>query len=367
MGVLEDVDQFDPLFFNISPAEAIYMDPQQRLFIENCWRCIEDSGLNPTSLSGSKCGVFVGCGQSDYGQLMNCGVLNPQGLMGGASSILSARISYFLNLKGPCLAIDTACSSSLVAIAEACNSVIFQRTSNLALAGGVCVLAGPSMHIMTSKAGMLSNDGRCFTFDKRANGFVPGEGVGVVLLKRLSDAMHDQDHIYGIIRGWGINQDGATNGITAPSVDSQIRLEKDVYQRFRINPETISLVEAHGTGTKLGDPIEVEALTESFRSYTDKKNYCALGSVKSNIGHHLPAAGVSGVIKVLLALKHKKQPPSLHLKNANEHIRFKDSPFFVNTELRNWEVKEGDIRRAAVSSFGFSGTNAHIVIEEYIG
>ena len=364
MGVLEDVDRFDPLFFNISPAEATYMDPQQRLFLEICWRCIEDSGLNPDSLSGSKCGVFVGCAQSDYGQLLNGEALNAQGLMGGASSILSARISYFLNLKGPCQSIDTACSSSLVAMANACDSLML-GTSDLALAGGVCVLTGPRIHIMTSKAGMLSPNGRCFTFDQRADGFVPGEGVGVLLLKRLSDAVRDQDHINGIIRGWGVNQDGATNGITAPSVDSQKCLEKDVYQRFGIYPETISLVEAHGTGTKLGDPIEVEALTESFQFYTDRMNFCALGSVKSNIGHLLTAAGVSGVIKVLLALKHRQLPPSLHLKHANEHINFMDSPFYVNTELKHWEVKEGNVRRAAVSSFGFSGTNAHVVIEEW--
>ena len=365
MGVLEDVDRFDPLFFNISPAEATYMDPQQRLFLEICWCCIEDSGLNPDSLSGSKCGVFVGCAQGDYGQLLDGEVLNAQGLMGRASSILSARISYFLNLKGPCQSIDTACSSSLVAIANACDSLML-GTSDLALAGGVCVLVGPGIHIMTSKAGMLSPNGRYFTFDQRANGFVPGEGVGVLFLKRLSDAVRDQDHINGVIRGWGVNQDGATNGITAPSVDSQKCLEKDVYQRFGINPETISLVEAHGTGTKLGDPIEVEALTESFQFYTDRMNFCALGSVKSNIGHLLTAAGVSGVIKVLLAaLKHWQLPPSLHLKHANEHINFTDSPFYVNTELKHWEVKEGNVRRAAVSSFGFSGTNAHIVIEEW--
>ncbi|MCP4936806.1 MAG: polyketide synthase, partial [bacterium] len=245
MGVLENADRFDPLFFNISPAEAQLMDPQQRLFLENCWACIEDAGLNPALLSESLCGVFVGCGSGDYGQSMSAQRLNAQGLVGGSTSILSARISYFLDLQGPCMAIDTACSSSLVAMAQACDSLLFQR-SNLALAGGVCVLTGPSMHIMTSKAGMLSKDGRCFTFDGRANGFVPGEGVGVMLLKRLSDAVREHDHIYGVIRGWGINQDGRTNGITAPSVNSQIALEKRVYQRFGIHPETISLVEAHG-------------------------------------------------------------------------------------------------------------------------
>ncbi len=361
MGVLEDIDKFDPLFFGISPAEAEFMDPQQRLFLENCWGCIEDAGLNPSLLSGSRFGVFAGCAPSDYGQGPG---LNAQAFTGGASSILAARISYLLNLKGPCLAIDTACSSSLVAIAEACNSLILQNT-DLALAGGVYVMPGPSMHIQSSKTGMLSRDGRCFTFDNRANGFVPGEGVGVVLLKRLSDAVRDNDPIYGVIRGWGINQDGKTNGITAPSVNSQILLEKEVYQRFGINPETISLVEAHGTGTKLGDPIEVEALTESFQAFTQKKNYCALGSVKSNIGHLLLASGVTSVIKVLLALQHRMLPPTINFETLNEHICLDNTPFYINTKLQPWEVTSGTPRRACVSAFGFSGTNAHVVIEEY--
>ncbi|TMC13871.1 MAG: type I polyketide synthase, partial [Chloroflexi bacterium] len=282
---------------------------------------------------------------------------------GTASSILSARIAYLLNLKGPALAIDTACSSSLVAIAEACNSLILQ-TSDLALAGGVYVMAGPGLHIMTSKAGMLSEDGRCFTFDQRANGFVPGEGVGVVLLKRFSDAVRDGDPIHGVIRGWGINQDGKTNGITAPSANAQVLLEKDVYERFGISPETITLVETHGTATKLGDPIEVEALTKAFS--TAKQKYCALGSVKSNIGHLSAAAGIAGVIKALLALKHQMLPPTIHFAELNEHISLDNTPFYINTQLQPWEVTAGKPRRAAVSSFGFSGTNAHLVIEEYI-
>ncbi|NOX92666.1 MAG: hypothetical protein GXP18_09545, partial [Gammaproteobacteria bacterium] len=360
MGVLGDVDKFDPLFFNISPAEAKFIDPQQRLFLENCWSSMEDAGLSPSALSGSRCGVYVGCGASDYGQGQTA-----QDLMGSAASILSARIAYLLDLKGPCMAIDTACSSSLVAIAEACNSLML-GTSDMAFAGGVCVLSGPSLHIMTSKAGMLSRDNRCFTFDARANGFVPGEGVGVFILKRLSDAVRDQDSIAGVIRGWGVNQDGKTNGITAPSVNSQILLEKEVYQRFNINPESISLVEAHGTGTTLGDPIEVEALTSAFQAYTRKKSYCALGSVKSNIGHLMPAAGVSGAMKIVLALKHKMLPPTINFEKLNEHIVLQDTPFYINTELQDWQEVPGQARRAAVSSFGFSGTNAHLVIEEYL-
>lgn len=228
------------------------------------------------------------------------------------------------------------------------------------------IMAGPGMHVMTSKAGMLSKDGRCFTFDARANGFVPGEGVGVILLKRLSDAVRDKDSIYGVIRGWGMNQDGKTNGITAPSVNSQISLEKDVYRRFNIHPETISMVETHGTGTKLGDPIEVEGLTESFRSYTSKKGYCALGSLKSNMGHMMTAAGVASVMKVLLAMKHRQLPPTIHFESLNEHISLENSPFYINTGLQSWEPEPGVPRRAGVSSFGFSGTNAHMVIEEYV-
>ncbi|MCP5006300.1 MAG: SDR family NAD(P)-dependent oxidoreductase, partial [Planctomycetes bacterium] len=363
MGILKNADKFDPLFFNISPAEAEWMDPQQRLFLESAWSCIEDAGINPQTLSSSQCGVFVGCGAGDYGQTIQGDRFSSKHLMGASSSILSARISYLLNLKGPCLSIDTACSSSLVAIAEACGSLM-NRTSNLALAGGVCVLSGPSMHIMTSQSGMLSKDGRCFTFDARANGFVPGEGVGVILLKRLEDAVRDKDPIHGIIRGWGVNHDGKTNGITAPSVNSQIRLEKDVYERFGIDPASISLVEAHGTGTKLGDPIEVEALLESFESQRSKKHSCALGSVKANIGHLLAAAGVSGVIKVLLCLQHQKLVPHANFKTLNPQIALKNSRFYVNTKLQDWRTADGIPRRACVSSFGFSGTNAHLVIEE---
>ena len=365
MGVLENVDQFDPTFFNIPPVEAIAMDPQQRLFLENCWSCIEDAGIRPSELSGSRCGVFVGCATSDYGQLFHETDLNARVLMGNTTSILAARISYFLNLRGPSLAIETACSSSLVAVAEACNSLVL-GDSDLALAGGVCMMAGPSLHVMTSKAGMLSQQGRCRTFDQRADGFVPGEGVGVVLLKRLSDAVRDQDTIYGVIKGWGVNQDGKTNGITAPNGQAQMELEKSVYQKFDINPAQITLVEAHGTGTKLGDPIEVEALTKAFQSFTNEKQYCALGSVKSNIGHLLTAAGIAGLIKVILAIKHRTLPPTIHYDHLNEHIDLKDTPFYISKDKQPWTTPQGKPRCAAVSSFGFSGTNAHMVVEEYL-
>ncbi|MER5948444.1 beta-ketoacyl synthase N-terminal-like domain-containing protein [Streptomyces sp. NPDC001904] len=365
MGTLETADAFDPLFFNISPVEAEHMDPQQRIFLSSSWHCVEDAGIAPSALSGSRCGVFVGCGPSEYGQFLMKKGDNPQGFTGAASSILSARIAYLLNLKGPSLAIDTACSSSLVAIAEACDSLLLGN-SDLALAGGVSVLSGPSMHVMTSKAGMLAEDGRCKTFDSRADGFVPGEGVGVVLLKRLEDAERDGDPIRGVIRGWGVNQDGRTNGMTAPSAASQAQLERDVYERFGLDPGTITMIEAHGTGTKLGDPIEVEALTESFRSFTDRTAFCSLGSVKSNIGHLLTAAGIAGVLKVLLSLRHGMRTPTLHVDTVNEHIALEASPFYLNTGLEPWDAPDGTPRRAAVSSFGFSGTNAHLVIEEYL-
>ncbi|MBM0108589.1 polyketide synthase dehydratase domain-containing protein [Steroidobacter sp. S1-65] len=362
MGVLEDCDAFDPLFFNISPTEAESMDPQQRLVLQSCWHAIENAAINPRSLSGSRCGVFIGCGATDYHQRSREHQYSAQGFTGASMSILAARISYFLNLQGPCLSIDTACSSSLVAIANACDSLA-AHNCDTALAGGVAVMAGPTMHIKTAQAGMLSPDGKCFAFDQRANGFVAGEGVGVVMLKRLADAIRDGDIIHATIRGWGVNQDGKTNGITAPNPISQARLMRAIYDRFGIDPEDIQLIEAHGTGTKLGDPIEVEGLTAAFRHYTQKQSYCALGSVKSNIGHCLYAAGVAGVLKLVLALKQGQLPPTANFERLNEHIDLVHSPFVINTELKPWSPNAKGGRMAAVSSFGFSGTNAHLVLE----
>ncbi|UII31931.1 SDR family NAD(P)-dependent oxidoreductase [Fulvivirga ulvae] len=364
MGALEEYDLFDPLFFNISPSEAESMDPQQRLFLQACWHAIENAGYNPKALGNSKCGVFVGCGQGDYHLLSRDLQISAYGFTGGDNSILAARISYFLNLQGPCLTIDTACSSSLVAIANACDSLALGK-SDMVLAGGVYIGAGPDMHLKTSQMGMLSPDGKCYTFDQRANGFVPGEGVGVVMLKRLEDAEKDNDNILGVIQGWGVNQDGKTNGITAPNTEAQSRLQQEVYDKYKIDPASIQLVEAHGTGTKLGDPIEVEALVESFKKYTQEKEYCALGSVKSNIGHCLMAAGVAGMIKLVMSMKHKQLPPTINFEKLNEHISLDNSPFYVNTELKDWKVADAELRKAAISSFGFSGTNAHIVVSEY--
>ncbi|MCG6895376.1 MAG: SDR family NAD(P)-dependent oxidoreductase, partial [Desulfobacteraceae bacterium] len=365
-GFLDSIDRFDPLFFNLSGKEAEMMDPQQRLFLEVCWAALEDAGYAQTSVSEKRCGVYVGVGRGDYQFLMDQAGVDPEAhaFWGNADSILAARISYFLNLKGPSMAVDTACSSSLVAIHLACQSLL-SGECDMALAGGVFACTTPRFHILASNSGMLSASGRCRAFDDAADGFVPGEGAGAVVLKPLAAAKAEGDPIYGVILGCGINQDGKTMDITAPSSRSQTELEVSVYRRFGIHPDTLTYVEAHGTGTRLGDPIEVDALTQAFRRFTNKTQYCALGSVKTNIGHTGSAAGIASVIKVLYALKNKAIPPSLHFETANRHIDFAASPFYVNTRLRPWMPPSGVRRRAAVSSFGFSGTNAHLVFEEF--
>jgi Polyketide synthase modules and related proteins len=364
-GFLADIDKFDPVFFNISGMEAEVMDPQQRLFLEECWKALEDAGYANDKISRNKCGVYVGAAPRDYLISISENEIpgTAQAFWGNTGSVLASRISYFLNLKGPAVAVDTACSSSLVSVHLAYQAVVSGEV-DMAIAGGVWVCTTPHYYVLTSNAGMLSPDGKCKTFDNEANGIVNGEAVGAIILKPLDKAIKDRDHIYGVIRSSGINQDGKTNGITAPSSLSQTELELEVYRKGNIHPETITYVEAHGTGTKLGDPIEIEALKNAFKEFTDKKHFCAIGSVKTNIGHASLAAGIASIIKVLLTLKYKKIPPSLNFNKVNEHIDFEDSPFFVNTTLRDWASKDG-LRRAAVSSFGLGGTNAHLVIDEF--
>ncbi|MFE4053271.1 SDR family NAD(P)-dependent oxidoreductase [Streptomyces sp. YIM B13518] len=359
---VDDHDRFDPAFFNLSGVEATYMDPQQRVFLEEAWKALEDAGYAGNTARGKRCGVYVGCQESGYTALFGNEAPAPA-MWGNALSALPARISYHLDLQGPAVAVDTACSSSLVAIHLACQG-LWGGETDMALAGGVSIQCTPQFYLLAGRAGMLSPTGRCHTFDDRADGFVPGEGAGVVVLKRLADALADGDHIHGVISGSGINQDGASNGITAPSAKSQERLETSVYDAFGIDPDGIQLVEAHGTGTRLGDPIEYHALKRAFGRYTDRREFCALGSVKSNLGHTTTAAGVAGVIKILLSLRHRRIPPSINFEVGNSHIDFTDSPFYVNTEDRPWEPGADGRRRAAVSSFGVSGTNAHMVIEE---
>lgn len=363
-GFIHDIDAFDPLFFGISPSEAEFMDPQQRIFLEECWKTIESAGYAPKSLSDQTCGVYVGCAAGDYAKVLAAKGKDTSGaaFLGTSNSILAARISYHLNLKGPSVAIDTACSSSLTAIHMACES-IRNGENKLALAGGVALMLTPGGHILTSQVGMQSKTGKCATFDIAADGTVFSEGCGVVFLKALPEAIKDNDHILGVIKASGINQDGKTNGITAPSSLSQSRLLTQIYERYNINPKKIGYVEAHGTGTPMGDPIEFSSLVSVFEKFSSEKNYCAIGSVKSNVGHSSFAAGVSGLIKVLLCLRHKKLVPSIHFEHPNPQIKLDQSPFFVNTAYRDWQSEES--RLACISSFGFSGTNAHLVVEEY--
>ncbi|MGH1516458.1 amino acid adenylation domain-containing protein [Chryseobacterium sp. JK1] len=358
---LLDIDKFDPVFFKISGNEAEMMDPQQRLFLEHCWKAIEDAAINPKNLKGSKCGVYAGVAPSDY-NIRECEEASV--MWGNSSAILAARISYFLDLKGPAVSVDTACSSSLLAMDMGCSSLQKGET-DLIIAGGINIMTTPGFYSLANRAGMMSSTGQCHTFDKKADGFVPGEGVGVVIMKRLADAERDGDQIYGVIKGSLTNQDGASNGITAPSVLAQQELEKEVYKKFNINPETISYVEAHGTATSLGDPIEMDALTNAFRKYTEKTQYCRIGSVKTNIGHTLVAAGIAGVLKIMLSLKHKQLVPTLNFEECNPLIDLANSPFHVGSDLSDWNTENNAPRRAAISSFGFSGTNVHMVIEEY--
>lgn len=361
-GIIKDVDKFDPLFFNISPKEASEMDPQQRIILEESWKALEDAGYTMEKVSRMKCGVFIGAGESDYHLIKSDGADSSQTLIGKSTSFIAARISYFLNLHGACMTIDTACSSSLVAINQGFQSLQLGE-SELVIAGGSCILNTPQMHIATSQGIMLAKDGKCKAFDNSADGFVPSEAVGIVILKPLKKALQDHDNLYGVILGSEVNQDGKSNGITAPNGVSQTNLEVEVYEKCNINPKSITYVEAHGTGTKIGDPIEISALTSAFQKYTDKKQYCAIGSVKSNIGHALSASGVVSLIKTALCMKYKKLVPSIHYNHCNEHINFQNSPFYVNTEYKEWKGDEQGRHIAAISSFGLSGTNVHMVVE----
>ncbi|MFJ2027155.1 amino acid adenylation domain-containing protein [Streptomyces sp. NPDC087897] len=362
-GLLDGVDEFDPLFFGISGAEAVYMEPQQRLFLQEAWRALEDAGHAGESLDRDRCGIYVGCAAGDYLDLTGPSDYPGQALWGNMNSLVPSRIAYYLDLHGPAIAVDTACSSSLVSLYLACQA-LWAGEVTTAIAGGVYVQNSPRLYLAASRAGMLSPTGRCRAFDQAADGFVPAEGVGALILKRLSDAEADGDHIHGVIRGIGINHNGTTNGIAAPNGTSQERLIRQIYQDFEIDPAGIGLVEAHGTGTKLGDPVEFRALDRAFRGFTDAERFCSLGSSKASIGHAQAAAGVIGVIKTLLAMRHEVIPGLPHHTATNASVTLAGSPFFVHTEPRRWAVPEGGRRRAAVTSLGASGTNAHAVIEQ---
>ncbi|NEP72540.1 MAG: type I polyketide synthase [Okeania sp. SIO2G4] len=364
-GFVEGLQKFDANFFGISPKETIHLDPQQRLLLEVSWEALERSGINPQNLKGSLTGVFVGICSNDYTQkILSLGYEQIDAYLatGNNHSAASGRISYLLGLKGPNLAVNTACSSSLVSIHLATSS-LRNRECNLAIAGGVNRLISPEFSINFSKAGMLSPDGRCKTFDAAANGFVRAEGCGIVVLKRLSDAVAAKDNILAVIRGSAMNQDGDTSGLTVPNGPSQQAVIRQALENGGIDPGSVSYIEAHGTGTSLGDPIEVGAVGEVFKKTHTQDKPVIMGSVKTNIGHLEGAAGIAGLMKVVLQLQHQQIVPSLHFHQPNPYINWEELPVEVSTQMRSWP--EGGMSRVAgVSSFGFSGTNAHVVLEE---
>ncbi|HEX8424476.1 MAG TPA: type I polyketide synthase, partial [Pyrinomonadaceae bacterium] len=361
-GFLEQIDHFDAHFFRVSPREAIHLDPQQRLLMEVTWEALEDAGQVPGKLAGSPTGVFVGIMGSDYADTpMNDPLLvNFYTVTGHARCIASNRLSHFFDFRGPSMSIDTACSSSLVATHLACQS-LWRGESTLAIAGGANLILSPEGTIWYAKAGLLARDGRCKTFDSRADGLVRSEGAGVVVLKLLSRALADGDPIHAVIKGGAVNQDGRSNGLTAPNRWAQEALIREACAQAGVSPAHISYVEAHGTGTSLGDPIEAQALGAVLAAERPEGDFCALGSIKSNIGHLEAAAGVAGLMKVVLMLKHREIPPSLHYQKPNPHIPFAELPLRVQQSLAPWPEGTGPTL-AGVNAFGFGGTNAHLIV-----
>jgi len=368
-GILEDIDKFDAAFFGYNPREAVLMDPQHRLFLECAWEALENAGYDAERYEGA-IGVYAGVGVNSY--LLNNLMANPAQLgaavslpvaIGNDKDFLSTRVSYKLNLRGPAFTVQTACSTSLVAAHLACQSLL-NGECDIALAGGVLVQVPHQAGYVYQEGGTYSPDGHCRAFDANANGTTNGNGVAIVVLKRLQEALAAGDRVCAVIKGSAINNDGSDKvGFTAPSVNGQAQVITEALAVAGVEPETVSYIETHGTGTNLGDPIEIAALTQAFRGRTDKKNFCAIGSVKTNIGHTDAAAGVAGLIKTVLALQHQEIPPSLHFEKPNPQIDFANSPFYVNAKLAAWKAHDLP-RRAGVSSFGIGGTNAHVIVEE---
>jgi len=366
-GFLEQIQQFDAPFFRISPREAASIDPQQRILLEETWIALENAGINPESLAGTQTGVFVGIFSHDY-ELLQVKYNSPDDFdayfgTGNSASIAAGRLSYFFGFTGPALAVDTACSSSLVAVHLASHSLL-RGECDLAVASGVNILLSPELSIAFSQAGMLSPDGRCKTFDAGANGYVRSEGCGVVVLKRLKKALADRDNILAVIRGTAINQDGPSSGLTAPNELSQEAVIQKALSMAKVSPHEVSYVEAHGTGTSLGDPIEVKAIEAVYGQERDSDNPLVIGSVKTNIGHTEAASGIAGLIKVVLSMQNKYIPPHLHFKELNPHMTLDGIPAVIPTVGMEWKRPQSGRRLAGVSSFGFSGTNAHVVLEE---
>ncbi|RMD89984.1 MAG: polyketide synthase, partial [Calditrichaeota bacterium] len=368
-SILENIDLFDASFFGYTPREAELMDPQHRVFLEVAWEALERAGYDSEKYQGL-IGVFCGSGKNYYfinNLLSNQEVIeSTEGIqltLTNDKDFLPTNVSYKLNLRGPSINIQTACSTSLVAIHLACQSLL-NGECDIALAGGVSITELKKQGYLYQEEGIYSADGHCRTFDARATGMVGGNGVGIVVLKRLADALNDGDQIYAVVKGSAVNNDGSLKvGFTAPSVEGQARVIAEALAIADVQPDTITFVETHGTATALGDPIEVAALTQAFRAGTKEKGYCALGAVKTNVGHTNAAAGVAGFIKTVLALYHKEIPPTLHFDKPNPKIELENSPFFVNTELLPWKTDKLP-RRAGVSAFGMGGTNAHVILEE---
>jgi hybrid polyketide synthase/nonribosomal peptide synthetase FtdB len=361
-GLLESVDTFEPAFFGISPREAAAMDPQQRLLLEVAWEALEGAGQNPRQLAGSQTGVFVGISSGDYARLQDATSVDAYSGTGNAHSVAANRLSYTFDLRGPSLAVDTACSSSLVAVHLACES-LRRGESNLALAAGVNVIVAPELSIAFSQARMLAPGAQCRVFDASADGYVRGEGCGVVVLKRLSEARANGDHVWAIIRGSAVNQDGLSNGLTAPNGPAQSDVIRAALRRAGTQPTEVSYVEAHGTGTPLGDPIELRALGAVLSPGRATGSPITVGSLKANIGHLEAAAGIAGLIKVALMLDRHEIPPQPNVQKLNPHVPWDDLALRVPSELDPWQTQQGS-RRAGVSSFGFGGTNAHVVLAE---
>jgi acyl transferase domain-containing protein/acyl carrier protein len=367
-SVLDDIESFDASFFGINTREAECLDPQKRMFLECSWSAMEDAGYDPEKYAGS-IGVYAGCSMSTYlyelyryPEFVN--LVGPlQVLIGNDKDYLATHASYKLNLRGPSLNVQTTCSTSLVTVCLACEALLDHRC-DMALAGGVCVRVPQKLGYFYEPGGIFSPDGHCRVFDANAAGVVFGNGIGLVVIKRLADALADRDSIYALIKGSAINNDGAAkSSYAAPAIDGQADVIALAQARAGVHPETVTYIEAHGTGTTLGDPIEIAALTKAFRAHTPKTNFCAVGSVKSNFGHLDHAAGVAGLIKTVLCLQHKMLPPTLHFERPNPEIDFDRSPFYVNNQLAAWKPRDFP-RRAGVSAFGIGGTNAHVVLEE---
>ena len=362
-GFLSSVDSFDNDFFHILPAEARIMDPQQRLFLEVAHAAFEDAGYTISKLRGSNTGVYIGDVVNEYRKIVTD--VSPLAVIGNVSPFIASRISYFYDLHGPALNVSTTCSTSLVGVHLACQSLLTHE-SDLLIVGAINLRLFPFAFKddPVDALGITTQDGACFAFDNRANGIVRGEGAGALVLKRYKDAVKDRDHIYALIRGSHVNNDGRSSNVGAPNPLAHTALLKKAWEKSEIDPRQISYIEAHGTGTHIGDPIEVQGISKAFAAFTQDKQFCGIGSVKTNIGHLTGgASGLAGLIKTILALYHEQIPPSLHFETPNEFIDFPNTPLFVTDRLIPWP-RSSKPRIAGVSAFGFNGTNCHVVLEE---